>query len=516
MCGILALFSKLQQLPFIEVAQRLQLLKPRGPDRGKMCWGDEYIIGFQRLCINDLSDKGDQPMFLNNKILVCNGEIFNYKDLVKEYNLTLNSQSDCEVILHLYLLLGMEKTIRLLDGDFAFVLYDLDSQTIYAGRDKVGVRPLFVGYDEDKNTVGFASEAKALDFLPKVHQLTPRFFCTAFQKLNKQFLIVFECFYDFPMHPIDDFGYSLKSFLYKAVEKRLLTDRPIGCLLSGGLDSSIVASILCRLLGPRNVRTYSIGMNAKSTDVVYARKVAKFLNTQHTELIIDPETAIGAIPEVVYAVETYDVTTIRASVYMYLLAEFIAKNTNDKVIFSGEGSDELLCGYLYFHYAPNPEEAHKESLRLVSELHKYDVKRADACISSNGLELRVPFLDKDVIDYCTSLPGVIKAPQNGMEKQLLRDLFKDDLPLEVIERRKDGFSDGVSSTKPWFEYIQDFLKTQNTTESEYYKSLFDSYFKNYTTPIAQLWMPKWVDVGNNPSGRVLKLYDTKLSEDDNQ
>ena len=253
---------------------------------------------------------------------------------------------------------------------------------------------------------------------------------------------------------------EIKNLLQNSVKARLMSDRPLGCLLSGGLDSSLVCSIMCQLVGSKNVKTFSIGMK-NSIDLKYAKKVAEFLNTDHTEIVFTPEEGLQAIPDVIKDLETYDITTVRASIPMWLLSKYISENTDIKVLLSGEGSDELFCGYLYFHYAPTKKELQEESLRLLKNLYKYDVLRADRCVSSHGLELRVPFLDKNLIDYVISLKPSLKEPIDGTEKYILRHSFDDQksLPLEVLWRTKDGLSDGVSSKdKNWYQYIEEYSK----------------------------------------------------------
>jgi asparagine synthase (glutamine-hydrolysing) len=257
-----------------------------------------------------------------------------------------------------------------------------------------------------------------------------------------------------------------------------------------------------------------------SIDLRYAREVSSFLGTVHTEVMFTPEEGIQAIPEVIRDIESYDITTIRASVAMWMLAKYISKYTEDKVILSGEGSDELFCGYLYFHYAPSTEELERESSRLVDRLYEYDVLRADRCVSSHGLELRVPFLDKNMIELCLSIPGNMKSPQNKMEKHLLRTSFLDSfLPENVLWRRKDGMSDGVSGlNKKWYEHIQEYVDTiisdneyeqyQNqfpNKEAYYYKKLYDNQFPTYQ-PKYEYWLPKWVEHGGDPSGRNLTVF----------
>ena len=322
----------------------------------------------------------------------------------------------------------------------------------------------------------------------------------------------------------------INKLLLKAVRKQIISDRPIECMLSGGLDSSLICSILCKILGPKNVRTYSIGMNG-STDLRYAKFLAENLGTIHTEVYFTPEDGLSAIPFVIKDLETYDITTIRASVGMWLLSKYISENTKDRVIFSGEGADELFCGYLYFHYAPSDKSLEEESYRLVENLYKYDVLRADRSVSSHGIELRVPFLDNKLVDFCLSIPGSYKKPINGIEKYILRksfDLpsFAGDcgyLPSEILWRRKEGYSDGVSSLeKSWFEYIKEHVEniisdsefTPFSTifpskESYYYKKVYDTYFPNYKQNL-EYWMPKWVECNGDPSGRKVEVFSKNI------
>ena len=333
-----------------------------------------------------------------------------------------------------------------------------------------------------------------------------------------------------------NFGFiekRINKLLLKAVRKQIISDRPIGCMLSGGLDSSLICSILCKILGPKNVRTYSIGMNG-STDLRYAKFLAENLGTIHTEVYFTPEDGLSAIPFVIKDLETYDITTIRASVGMWLLSKYISENTKDKVIFSGEGADELFCGYLYFHYAPSDKSLEEESYRLVENLYKYDVLRADRSVSSHGIELRVPFLDNKLVDFCLSIPGSYKKPINGIEKYILRksfdrgaaSSFRGDygyLPSEILWRRKEGYSDGVSSLeKSWFEYIKEhveniisdsefapFSTIFPSKESYYYKKIYDTYFPNYKQNL-EYWMPKWVECNGDPSGRKVEVFSKNI------
>ena len=517
MCGIISVFNdeNIDSETLKEIYKNYIFLSSRGPDSGNLIIKDKSIIGFRRLAINDLSENGNQPILSNNFLtsLVCNGEIYNHKFLEEEYKITCKSSSDCEVISHLYHKLGFFETIKLLDGDFAIIISDGDM--VHFARDRIGVRPLFTGKTK-QGYLAIASLAKSLlSFCDDVKQVPPSM--VSYNRKTKEF-ITNDYIYNFKTINSSSCYDDMKNILIQSVKKRLISDRPIGCLLSGGLDSSLITSILCNLLGSNNVRTYSVGMEG-SSDLKYAKIVANYLKTNHTEVLFTPEEGFAVIPEVIYSLESYDITTIRASVGMYIMAKYIKNNTNDKVIFSGEGSDELLCGYLYFHNSPNSCSSAEESLRLIKDLYKYDVLRADRTVSGNGLELRVPFLDRDFLQLAISLSGNQKTPLFGYEKYILRKSFeKDYLPEEVLWRRKEGFSDGVSSnTKSWYEIIQENVETlinkkewdENkdkfpSKESFWYKKIFDSYFPNFKKPIDYYWMPKWSNT-TDPSGRLIKI-----------
>jgi asparagine synthase (glutamine-hydrolysing) len=520
MCGILALFlrfSRSYSYPITKVMKSFQILENRGPDSGSLVVRDKDIMGFRRLAIVDRSVKGEQPFYSQESRLLCNGEIYNHAELEKRHGLQCVSSSDCECILHLHDLSGFGQMLEELRGDYAIIINT--GNTVYFARDPVGVRPLFYGYMKD-GSFALASYARALtEFCPNVKQLLPGW---GKYDLKTQKLELF---------PHNHTSYLVKSSVPKveeivrstlteSIRLRLMTDRPLGCLLSGGLDSSLITSILCKLIGPSNVRTYSIGMKG-SQDLKHARLVADYLGTNHTEVLFTPKQGFDVITDVIRDLESYDITTIRASVAMWLLAKHISSSSTDVVLLSGEGADELFCGYLYFHYAPSPDELAKESLRLVHQLYLYDVLRADRCISSHGLELRVPFLDKEMVKLCMSLSGELREPQGKIEKFLLRNSFTDGyLPKEVLWRRKDGMSDGVSgdSGKKWFEQIQEFvedkvsdavfMKNKNkfpSKEAYYYRLIYDDLFPTYQ-PKYDYWLPKWVDCGGDPSGRVLEVF----------
>ena len=519
MCGIIALYTHNIPDNLDALIQSYYLMKNRGPDSGKFIYKDNKIIAFRRLSIMDRSSKGEQPFEVDEDLLCCNGEIFNHKELMEKYNLICKSESDCEVLIHLYHKIGFENMIKELIGDFAIVLFTKNK--LFFGRDRIGVRPLFYGITKENN-FAVSSYARALtNFCDNVTHVEPGWM--EYEYSTKELLFKN---YDVPKprKTIANIENIIKNTLITSVKDRLMSERPIGCLLSGGLDSSLITSILCQLLGPKNVRTYSIGMEG-SEDLKQAKNVSNFLGTNHTEVIFTPEEGFNAIPEVIRDLESYDITTIRASVGMWLLAKYITHNTDDIVLYSGEGADELFCGYLYFHYAPSAKELGEESKRLIKNLHMYDVLRADRCISSHGLELRVPFLDCRLTELSQTIDENVLQPTNNIEKYILRKSFdkQNYLPDSILWRRKDGMSDGISgnSGKKWFEQIQDFVDTKITNEefekysnnfpskeAYYYKKIFEEIFPNYN-PNFTYWMPKWVETKGDPSGRILKVFDTK-------
>ena len=515
MCGILAICCCNEEKNIDEIMKSHHMLSNRGPDCSSLIINKNEIMSFNRLSIMDESIVGNQP-FISEKgnKLLCNGEIFNHKNLEEKYNIKCKSNSDCECILHLYEKNGFEKTINELSGDFAIII--INKNRIYFARDRIGVRPLFCGITTSGN-IAFASYARALtNYCKNVEQIEPGWGYFNYEDKMKYFRKYNSSDYI----NYDDELLNISRTLTKSVKLRLMSDRPIGCFLSGGLDSSIITSILCKLIGPNNVKTYSIGMKG-SKDLKFAKKVSEFLGTKHQEVIFTPQEGFDCIPEVIKDLESYDITTIRASVGMWLLSKWISENTKDIVLFSGEGSDELFCGYLYFHYAPSVSESYSESVRLVKNLYLYDVLRADRCVSSHGLELRVPFLDKNMISIVFNIDHKLKIPKNNIEKYILRKAFeKNYLPEEILWRRKDGFSDGVSGDngKKWFEQIQDFVNEKisdkefenyknkfPSKEAYYYKKIYDDIFPNYQ-PKYNYWLPKWVDHGGDPSGRNLKIF----------
>ena len=518
MCGIIAVFGAISRDMLTLIREGYEMLDNRGPDTESFQTMVNEVWGFKRLAIVD-SVGGSQPFDMGPNRLMCNGEIFNHIALRKKYELECTSNSDCSVLLPLFDRLdgNIQDVLGELSGDFAFILRT--PTQIYFARDPVGVRPLFLGRLASGG-IALASYARALQgFCVGVEEVSPGWGVYNMESKKLDFYAS-----EHPSEHLLCMGNpeeKVHELLTNAVKARLMSDRPIGCLLSGGLDSSLITSILCRLLGPGNVRTYSIGMTG-SPDLFHARLVADMLGTYHTEFRFTAEEGFEAIPHVVRDLESYDITTVRASVGMWLLAKKISESTDDVVLFSGEGADELFMGYLYFHHAPTSLDAQQESYRLVRQLHKYDIVRADRCVSSHGLELRVPFLDKSLVEYCLQLPGALRKPQQGMEKGLLRDAFDRDpryLPPCVLWRRKDGMSDGIGGNKgkTWYQELQEYIEPLITSaelaesglpskEALYYKKLHSEFFGSHVELDRPYWMPKWVETDGDPSGRKVPEF----------
>lgn len=498
------------------------------------------FMGFHRLAINDLSDSGNQPFVMDNITLICNGEIYNHKELTIAYNIETKSNSDCEVILHLYKKIGFDQTINLLDGVFACVLFDSSKNIVYAARDPIGVRSLYIGFNKNGD-YGFCSELKGLsDIMENIRQFTPG--CTWNSCSNKyyhyfdhkQIFSNNDMMYDiihenhYTTMSENDIKKIIRYKFINSIKKRLLSDRPIGCLLSGGLDSSLVAAILSDELKKHNktLQTFSVGLLG-SVDLKYARSVSNYIGSEHHELILTEDEMLAGIEPTIYQLETWDTTTIRAGTPMFLLAKYIKNNFSTTVIYSGEGSDEISGSYLYFHNAPDPISFKKEIVRLVSDLSYYDVLRCDKSIAGAGLEVRVPFLDKDFIQFYMNIEPSLKMPSYGnIEKYLLRSSFDYDiLPNDVLWRVKEGMSDGVSSKeKSWYSIIQEHADMIYTDEyfinektkylynppefkeALYYREIFNKYFPGREKTIPYYWLPKWSGDIIEPSARVLSVY----------
>ena len=565
MCGIFALLNyDKTNLTVNYIGDQAQRSQHRGPDSYKIDVNKNIFLAFYRLAINGLDKKSDQPLKYNNKVLICNGEIYNYKRLYKLMNIKSVTNSDCEVIIHLYEKYGIEYTINSLDGVFAFILIDYDINKIFIGRDQFGVRPLFylsnkVENDREskldvQNILGFSSEMKQLhnftqdnteiDYKGKDNLEVNIFGPSTYMvlELNENDLWVIKEKKKYTginltrINPINDeineetVISNIHDIFCEAVYKRVTTtDRPIACLLSGGLDSSIVAALVSKIYN-RPLETYSIGLEG-SEDLKYAREVAKHINSNHTEIVVSEEDFFAFIPKVIENIESYDTTTVRASVGNLLISQYISETSQAKVIFNGDGSDELMGGYLYMNYADNSLEFDKECKRLLNNIHYFDVLRSDRSISTQGLEPRTPFLDRDFVTFYLSIPVEYRYTTNKkQEKYLFRKAFdKGYLPDSVLWRRKEAFSDGVSSKeRSWYQIIDELvLKQKNvkynndityshnspeTMEQLYYRTIFETIYPGQQHLIPYFWMPKYIDATDS-SARSLDIYSLNTIEE---
>lgn len=540
MCGIFSYIGNNKHLNIKKIEEEFLKTQKRGPDNTILkIISNKLIFGFHRLSINDTSFKGNQPLYHPRKpyVLICNGEIYNYKELKSEFNVETYSKSDCEIILYLYeKKYSIESIIKKLDGVFSFILYDGENNLLYVARDPFGVRPLFFGKDLYNNYV-FASEMKSIYNLCNpltINQFNPGFFmtysfhCNKVLKYSKYFNIKKYIKYEYENVILQNINLKLK----QAVKKRLLSDRPIGCLLSGGLDSSLIASITSSYFKKNKkgkLKTFSIGLPG-STDLKYASMVAKHIGSEHHTVSVTEAEFLNAIPEVIKHIESYDTTTVRASVGNYLVAKYIKQNTDITVVFNGDGSDEQ-SGYIYLANAPSDFDFYNECLKLMSEIHYFDVLRSDRSISSNwSLESRTPFLDKDFVNYYMNIPVEYKTyykNENKIEKYILRKAFEKDnlLPLEVLWRRKEAFSDGCSSKeRSWHSIIKEYVDKIITDkefednkekykhnkpmlkESYYYRKLYNKFYPKTEHVIPHFWLPKWCGKQIDPSARELKNY----------
>jgi len=505
MCGIFAYISKGDyDINFLR--EQGQKCVHRGPDNTKetIYQSLHYNIFFQfhRLSINGLTDTSNQPFELDHSSLMCNGEIYNYKELARKYNIKLETESDCEIILHLYHLLGIQM-ISLLDGVFSFIILDSNQNMIHIGHDPIGIRSLYM-CNTDKHFI-IASEMKCLTGFKDDIQMVKPGTITSYDLFTNSSMSQIYFHLEFPITYTNDKNSieMIKETLYQSVKKRLLSDRPVGSLLSGGLDSSIIVSLMCKMIKPSLIKTFSIGLKG-SPDLEAAEQVAHHLGTNHTSVIVSELEMLEAIEPTIQQIESYDTTTVRASVPMYLLSKYIKGHTDITVILSGEGSDELSGSYLYFHKAPSPQSFQDECIRLIKDVQHFDVLRGDKTTSGNSLEIRVPFFDKQFVTEYMSIDPKLKVVRNGFEKYLLRKAFEDELPTNIVWRRKEGFSDGVSSNdRPWYQVIDNYTKKHfNCIEKEYYLKVFTKYYKGYESLCPYEWLPNWVEQ-NNPSNRLI-------------
>ena len=495
----------------------------RGPDDSRIIDTGKGLLGFHRLAIMGLHPEGMQPFRLEKNYVVCNGEIYGFEKIKKKLSekYDFKSESDCEILLPLYKEYGVEM-FKMLDAEFAMIIYDGETGEYIAARDPIGIRPLYYGYDRTE-TVVFASEPKNLvGLVKKIMPFPPGHY----YKGGK-----FICYCDITKveKVLDDnleiVCYNIRQKLIKGVEKRLVSDAKVGFLLSGGLDSSLVCAIAAKKSkGP--IKTFAIGMSEDAIDLKYAKQVADYIGSDHKEIIITKDDVVGSLETVIQLLGTFDITTIRASIGMYLICKAIHETTDIRVLLTGEISDELF-GYKYTDFAPSAEAFQKESEKRVRELHMYDVLRADRCISVNSLEARVPFGDLDFVKYVMAVDPELKLNKYGKGKYLLRHAFEDGgyLPDEILWREKAAFSDAVGHSMVDYlkEYAEKFYSDQEfpklctkytharpfTKESLLYREIFEKYYPGQSEMITDFWMPNkdWEGCNvNDPSARVLSNY----------
>jgi asparagine synthase (glutamine-hydrolysing) len=473
-------------------------------------------LGFTRLAINGLNHGGMQPMQKDGISWICNGEIYNWRNLAAEYGIETKSGSDCEILGDLYnrfleLEMPLGAVFRALDGVFALVIVDQTRDQVIVARDPYGVRPLYSCVTPGAHF--YASELKALPeglwnpvFPGSYHR-----YCLSTGELKDISTYHTVPIYQQPFLSVTlSFAcMSVRTALEAAVKKRLMTERPIAALLSGGLDSSLIAALLARDLraaGAPPLKTFSIGMPG-SEDLRYAKKVASWIGSDHTEVVLSAEQFFEAIPEVIYTIESYDTTTVRASVGNWLVGKAI-RESDCKVVFNGDGADEAWGSYLYFYKAPSDAAYEEEVTRLLQDIHYFDVLRSDRCISSHGLEPRTPYLDKEFVAAARSIPTAWRRPGSTQcEKWLIRKAFDDGvtLPSEVLYRRKEAFSDGVSGAKSWFEIVKEKAAALGYSEKEYYRSIYEGGYGKQAVNVPYMWMPKWCEA-TDPSARTLAVY----------
>lgn len=539
MCGILFFASKaiLSSSQVGKLDEALKKCKPRGPDDTQTLVIDfNKYFGFNRLAINDQTSNGAQPMTKHDCILICNGEIYNDRALVCEHNFHLNSHSDCEVILDLYHIMvhvnksSIDDFLNELDGEFAFVLYDSINKWSVVARDHAGVRPLFMNLRDDhyKTGVYVSSTLAPIDrFSKHIEQVEPGHYYIVYD--NFSHVRKYEYYRSIPkpennIIDMDAACKAIRSSLTKAVEKRIHGEREICALLSGGLDSSLVAALAAQHFQGTKLKTFSIGIHG-SPDLKYASIVAKHIGSDHHSIELTEQEFLNAIPVTIESIESYDVTSVRASVGNYLVAKYISEYTNCKVVLNGDYSDEVTGGYLYLHNAPCLEDFDHECQKLIKNICYFDSLRSDRCVGVHGLEGRMPFSDKDFIKtYWSVVPELRK---HRVEKYLLRKAFDGTnlLPDEVLWRQKEAFSDGVSvNTRSWKTVIHDHVieqvsfreyKEQHqkylhctplTIEGYFYRTIYNVRFQNDKV-IPYFWMPKWTDPHiTDPSARDLPQY----------
>lgn len=551
MCGIICAFDLKEQSELLrpKVLEMSKKIRHRGPDWSGIYSSENAILAHERLAIVD-PKSGKQPILSNDEtlILAANGEIYNHFELRDEFkdSYDFKTNSDCEVILALYQKYG-SKFLDKMNGIFGFAIYDKNNDEYFIARDHIGIIPLYIGWDE-RGTFYVSSELKAIEGIcSKIELFPPGHYL---HSKDQQFVKWYDrewSDYDLVKHNKTSID-SLRDALESAVHRQLMSDVPYGVLLSGGLDSSITSAIAKKYSQKRienndktdawwpQLHSFSVGLKG-SPDLIAAQKVADYIGTIHHEIIFTIQEGLDAIKDVIYNLETYDITTIRASTPMYLMARVI-KSMGIKMVLSGEGADEIFGGYLYFHKAPNAKEFHDETVRKMNKLHMYDCLRANKSLAAWGIEGRVPFLDKEFIDVAMRInPDDKMINSQRMEKWVLRKAFEDYLPESIVWRQKEQFSDGVGYN--WIDTLKSLVESKVTDkelknakskfpnqpptskEEYYYRSIFKSHFPSKaaalsvpqepsvacSTKIALEWDESFKNM-NDPSGRaVSKVHD---------
>lgn len=526
MCGLLAFSGDGTKFKTFE--ETFKKITHRGPDDTEILIvnGGEATFGFHRLAIMDPTQRGHQP-FQDEEfghVIMCNGEVYNYEKLKEVYKKshTFKSESDCEVLVPMYKELGIGPLCEQLDAEFAVVIWDNDKKRLMAGRDPIGIRPLFFGHTAE-NEIMFASEAKVLTpFCETVDAFPPGHFYDG-EKFIKYMDLTTVVTHS--SKPLEEHLKDIREKLIEGVRKRLVADVSVGFLLSGGLDSSLVCAIATQIL-KKPITTFAVGLDHNPIDIHYAKTVADFIKSDHHPVYFNKEDTLGVLDKLIWHLETWDITSIRASIGMYLVCKYIREKTNIKVVLTGEISDELF-GYKYTDFAPSPEAFQAEAKKRVDELYMYDVLRADRCISANSIEARVPFGDLDFVRTVMEIPPQFKMNSTGMGKHILRKAFDgmNLLPESILWREKAAFSDAVGHSM--VDYLKEFADskytdqdvakakekyphgTPFTKESLLYRDIFEKHFSGRSNLITDFWMPnkEWSNCNvADPSARVLPNY----------
>lgn len=548
MCGFVGAFELTQDLEVLrsQVLKMAKKIRHRGPDWSGIYCGDKAVLAHERLSIVDITS-GGQPLYSKDKklVLAVNGEIYNHRSIRAKYadKYEFQSQSDCEVLLALYQDKGIDM-LEDLNGIFAFALFDIENNRYIIGRDHMGIIPLYIGYDK-AGQLYVASELKALEgFCPNIKEFPAGHYLDSREGEVKQWYKRDWMAYDNVKDNPTDIDVIRKG-LEDAVHRQLMSDVPYGVLLSGGLDSSIISAVAKKFAARRvendneteawwpQLHSFAIGLKG-APDLIAARKVAEYIGTVHHEINFTVEEALDALSDVIYHIETYDVTTVRASTPMYLLARFI-KSMGVKMVLSGEGSDEIFGGYLYFHKAPDAKALHEETVRKLDKLHLYDCLRANKTLSAWGVEGRVPFLDKEFMDIAMRInPADKMCGRNGkIEKHILRQAFEGYLPESVTWRQKEQFSDGVGYN--WIDSLREMAEKKvsdkqmeraaerfpinppMSKEEYWYRTMFEEHFPSASAASTVPSVPsvacssavalEWDESFKNridPSGRAIK------------